>query len=237
MSGRGELWTPQKADPSVDRRRNTPVDDRGIVEVDRLLLTVKGRMSPDELFLPGEGTDVHHFYYPEARYKTNLEVEFRELPPNKGRLPRGFHQQLHELTSPPLMPDEEIMKRFCESWAIAESLLQAARQIKRQEKKTNKIVGYALDRMDENTIAEDVAEDVFDRHFAKDKGSEAWFGERLETLADMSIQFTGLPFEHMTGKVSSDTVLVLGRTMLGGSYNLTDRMLTLEHESGLALAA
>lgn len=228
MSGRGELWTPQKADSFGERRRNTPVDERGIVEIDRLLLTVKSRMNPEELFLPGEGTNVHHFYYPEARYKTDLQFEFRELPPNKGRLPRGFHSKLHELTSPPIMPEDEVMESFCESWAIAESLLRAARQIKRQERNTNRILGYAFKRLDKGTIAEDVVEDVFDRHFAKNKGSEVWFGQRLERLADMPVTFSGLPLDNLTGKVSADTVLVLGSTMLAGSHNLTKRMISLE---------
>ncbi len=228
MSGRGELWTPQKTDSFGDRRRNTPVDDRGIVDVDRLLLTVKGRMSPDELFLPGEGTDVHHFYYPEARYRTDLEFEFRELPPNKGRLPRGFHEKLHESTSPPLMPDSEVMKSFCESWAIAESLLRAARQIKRHERKSNKMVDYAFKRLDKGNIEEEVVEDVLERHFAKNRGSEVWFGRKLEAIADMPVTFTELPLDDLKGKVSADTVLVLGGAMLSGSYNLTQRMMSIE---------
>ncbi len=234
MSGRGELWTPQKQESFGDRRRNTPVDDRGIVEVDRLLLTVKGRMSPDDLFLPDEGTNVHHFYYPRARYNSDLESEFRELPPNKGRLPRGFHKKLHDLMSPPLIPDDEVMRQFCESWAIAESLLRAARQIKRQEKKSNKMVDYAFSRLDQGTIAEAMVEDVFDRHFAKNRGSEAWFGKKLETLANMQVTFTELPLEHLGGKVSADTILILGGTMLGGSNNLTRRMMNIEAPIGLA---
>ncbi len=228
MLGRGELWTPQKTDTFGDRRRNTPVDDRGIVEVDRLLLTVKGRMRSDELYLPGEGTDVHHFYYPEARYKTNLEFEFRELPPNKGRLPRGFHQRLHEATSPPLMPEYEVMKSFCESWDIAESLLRAARQIKRHERKANKVVDYAFRRLDKGTIEEEVVEDVLERHFAKNKGSEVWFGRKLEAIADMPVTFSEFPLDDLKGKVSADTVLVLGGAMLSGSYNLTQRMMKIE---------
>ncbi len=231
MTGRSELWTPQKTESFGDRRRNTPVDDRGIVEIDRLLLTVKSRMEAGELFLPGEGTNVHHFYYPEVRYASDLEKEFRELPPNKGRLPRGFHQKLHETTSPPLIPDSEVMKSFCESWAIAESLLRAARQIKRQERITDRILGYAFKRLDKGTIAEDIVEDVFDRHFAKNKGSEVWFGQRLERLADMPVTFSGVPLDSLTGKVSADTVLVLGSTMLGGSHNLTKRMISLEAQS------
>lgn len=228
MSGRGELWTPQKTDSFGERRRNTPVDDRGIVEVDRLLLTVKGRISPKELFLPGEGTDVHHFYYPETRYKTSLEFEFRELPPNKGRLPRGFHEKLHESTSPPLMPDAEVMKSFCESWDIAESLLRAARQIKRHERKSNKVVDYALKRLDKGNIEEEVVEDVLARHFAKNRGSEVWFGRKLEAIANMPVTFTELPLDDLKGKVSADTVLVLGGAMLSGSYNLTQRMMRIE---------
>lgn len=228
MSGRGELWTPQKIDSFGDRRRNTPVDDRGIVDVDRLLLTVKGRMSPDELFLPGEGTNVHHFYYPAARYVSDLEIEFRELAPNKGRLPRGFHARLHETTSPPLMPDSEVMKSFCESWAIAESLLRAARQIKKHEKKSSKVVDYAFSRLAKGSIEEEVVEDVLERHFAKNKGSEVWFGRKLEAIAEMPISFTEFPLDELEGKVSADTVLVLGGAMLSGSYDLTQRMMSIE---------
>ncbi|OGL32849.1 hypothetical protein A3F64_01010 [Candidatus Saccharibacteria bacterium RIFCSPHIGHO2_12_FULL_42_8] len=231
MSGRGKLWTPQKTDSFGERRRNTPVDDRGIVEIDRLLLTVKNRMVFDELFLPGEGTDVHHFYYPKARYRTDLEFEFRELPPNKGRLPRGFHKKLHESTSPPLMPDAEVMKSFCESWDIAESLLRAARQIKRHERKSNKVVGYAFKRLDKGNIEEEVVEDVLERHFAKNRGSEVWFGRKLEAIADMPVTFTEFPLDDLRGRVSADTVLVLGGAMLSGSYNLTQRMIRLEAQS------
>lgn len=233
MSGRGELWTPQRNE-FFGGRRNTPVDDRGIVEIDRLLLTVKDKIEPDELFVPGEGTDVHHFYYPEARYETELEQAFRELPPNKGRLPRGFHEILHEVTSPSLVPDEAVMRGFCESWAIAESLLRAARQIKRHEKRSNKVVDFALHRLHEGTIAEDVVEDVLNRHFAKNRGSEVWFGRKLEAIADMPVTFAELPLEELSGKVSADTVLVLGGTMLGGSHNLTRRMMSLQSPVQLA---
>ena len=227
MSGRSESWTPRKTD-FFGGRRNTPVDERGIVDVDRLLLTVKGRMSPDELFLPGEGTNVHHFYYPEARYVSDLEIEFRELAPNKGRLPRGFHQRLHDATSPPLMPDSEVMKSFCESWAIAESLLRAARQIKKHEKKSNKMVDYAFKRLDTGSIEEEVVEDVLERHFAKNRGSEVWFGKKIDAISEMPVTFTELPLDQLKGKVSADTVLVLGGAMLSGSNNLIQRMIEIE---------
>jgi len=53
--------------------------------------------------------DVHHLYWPQNRYRTQLEKEFRELDENKVRICRAEHNELHDVR-PPEHPFHEEMR-------------------------------------------------------------------------------------------------------------------------------
>ena len=81
--------------------------------------------------------DDHHFHWIAARYKKQLfpgpyssvPAEFRNLPTNRGILPRQFHNVLHKYTLPPEVPELEDMIRYLESFAIARRLFKSAKRL------------------------------------------------------------------------------------------------------------
>ncbi len=110
----------------------TPLDDRGLVDVSALIAAVKNTVEPWYTW-PTHRNDEHHFYWPVADYPlhnpggTAELKKFHELPINKGYVPRVFHNWLHSVTIPPAQPEGEVMVNRIESWEIASSLFQRAR--------------------------------------------------------------------------------------------------------------
>src|SRR4051812_48225255 len=85
----------------------TPVDDRGFVDINTLIRAVKETVSSDYEWL--DNVNVHHFYWKEEWYHSRFigmnALRFRELPVHKALLPVEFHNWLHRVTLPPDIPD------------------------------------------------------------------------------------------------------------------------------------
>ncbi len=118
-------------DPKKERLE-TPVDDRGIVDVNELISLVKATV--DSNYEWPINSNEHHFYWPKSNYKhrrariTSKMKKFRELTVSKGYLPIEFHNWMHEVVEPPPVPEVEVMEQRIEAWEIASSLFKKARR-------------------------------------------------------------------------------------------------------------
>ncbi len=122
----------------------TPVDDRGIIDIDRLIDDVKATVDPSYDW-PLEA-NVHHFYWPEANYIDTIRPKdpldslrvFRELSIHRGYVPRVFENWLHLVTAPPEIPDREVRHYRVEAWLVARDLFRMARKTIACEKNIDK---------------------------------------------------------------------------------------------------
>jgi hypothetical protein len=122
-----EFWL---IDPKKDKFP-TPVDDRGLVDIHRLIQEVKLTVDPEFNWPTYSG--IHHFYWPEESYqydKTTLvnPQAFRDIAVHKGRIPRVFENWLHIVTLPPKQPSPEVMHYRMEAWRTAINLFYNAQQ-------------------------------------------------------------------------------------------------------------
>lgn len=116
------LWTPEEG------RRETPLDSRGLVDLDKLVSLGKQTVQLDYSWISAFN-DVHHLQWPAAHYAESLGLpghEFRELIQRKAYLPRQFHNWLHLITLPPPMPSEEVMRHSIDAERTARALAVTA---------------------------------------------------------------------------------------------------------------
>lgn len=162
-----------------DEPIETPVDERGIVDIERLVEQVKSTIDPEYTWHQADST--HHFYWPAALYpheekwtsdkKTYSTGRFRELPIHKGELPREFENWLHLVTLPPAVPDREVMQYRTEAWRVAVNLFSSARRVvlweKRAEKRSNYVRRHPEVIMfdDEDMFAREYIADIIDKQF------------------------------------------------------------------------
>jgi hypothetical protein len=164
-------------DPSKERI-DTPVDDRGLIDVDQLIQAVQETVDPEYLW--PHSLSIHHFYWPEASYPYDKSVDavsnpaiFRDLPRNKGLVPRVFENWLHQVTLPPPTPNPEVMSYRVEAWRVAKSLYLNARDTVRWEKRARRRAEYVQqnpgvlkEEFDgEDIIGEEAIQDILDHYF------------------------------------------------------------------------
>jgi hypothetical protein len=125
--------------PDTDKI-DTPVDDRGFVDVDRLIQAVKATIDPSYQW--PDKINEHHFYWEEEWYHSQLigarALHFRELPVHKALLPIEFHCWLHRITIPPDVPDPELIRIRNMSWGVAKDLFNSSREYVRFEKRVRR---------------------------------------------------------------------------------------------------
>jgi len=134
-----EAW--KKPDKWIDlstglARRDAPrlvfsTDDRGFVRPDEIVDNVNDMLfwnDYDWPYVPGDSEsepDDHHFYFyaneysPELHNGSYIPKRFRELPTQIGRMPRQFHNTIHDFTARPEMPDFQDMEDYVRSYYIA----------------------------------------------------------------------------------------------------------------------
>lgn len=161
-------------------------DDRGFLRPDEVVNTVndvffwKDYDWPYELGDPETQPDDHHFYYDAAEYAPSahggyaIPARFRELPTQIGRMPRQFHNTIHDLTVKPNMPDMEHMEQYYRSYLIAQQafkrlyvtakLTANASQIFPVRRKTVALSNLLTKHQDDE-IGEAYMRELFDRHF------------------------------------------------------------------------
>jgi len=122
--------------PETDKF-DTPVDDRGFVDIDKLIAAVKATVDP-EYTCPTHTLNEHHVYWEEEWYHSRLiganALRFRELAVHKMLVPVPFHNWLHRITIPADVPDPELIRSRNNSWTVANALFKASRNIVQLER-------------------------------------------------------------------------------------------------------
>lgn len=175
------LWLPPQEFRLLPpgERIETPVDDRGIVDVGKLIDAVKSTIEPGYEWRGPDST--HHFEWPAFRFsyddvwvsdgKVYSAGRFRDLPIHKGELPREFENYTHEITHWPLVPSREVMQYRIEAWRVAASLFKSARRVVLWEKRAKKRASYVernpevLSYDEGDIFAAEYMEDIIDKHF------------------------------------------------------------------------
>jgi hypothetical protein len=119
--------------PGKDEPLPTPLDERGLVDVDALIKLVNTTIEPECQWQPGQTVNIHHLYWEHNRYPAtpNEAVnphEFRSSSINQIVIPKTFHNWLHIVTKAPDIPTEEVMGYRIEAYRVVKKLLRSARQ-------------------------------------------------------------------------------------------------------------
>lgn len=102
------------------KRIALPPDENGLVKIHEAVEEVKSLFCDDfewpfDVHDPETAPDDHHFYFTEEEYDpayhggSKIPYQFRNLPVNVGRMPRQFHNVIHDLTAKSTMPPYEVM--------------------------------------------------------------------------------------------------------------------------------
>lgn len=131
------LWLPPQEmwlhDPAKDGYLETPTDQYGLVDLDKLVTLIKESVST-EFSWESPFNDVHHLQWYGRNYpvttgendSVNMN-EFRELVSRKAFFPRVFHNRTHQITLPPPVPTVEVMKHSIDAQRVALLLFRTAR--------------------------------------------------------------------------------------------------------------
>lgn len=146
------LW-----DIKTDGKLETPLDGRGLVDLDALVELGKRTIEPTYDWA-SPFNDVHHLQWPAATYKAESTTahEFRELVGRKTYIPRLFHNWLHHITEEPALPSEEAMTHSIRAEEIAKAISTTVQmavrltrkkgisEIKREHELERKFEAYTL---------------------------------------------------------------------------------------------
>lgn len=173
----------------------TPVDERGLIDIPRLISDVKATVDPDYIW-PNRPS-VHHFHWPEALYPyaegPDVSVnpaQFRNLPIHKGLVVRTFENWLHLITLPSQPPELEVQAFRVEGYQVAKNLFATARETVQWEKRARRrreLVSANPDilRQDFNgqdIIGEAIMHEVLEKHFRS-------FEKQLEEQEKIPLEF------------------------------------------------
>jgi len=127
-----------------------PTDDRGFVVHDAAIESVLAlfdeayewpvdwQKGAPQILRP----DDHHFQWIASRYdphcfpgssKSDIPRKFRNLPSNRGLLPRQFHNVIHTVTRPPKLPKLRQMELYLRSFELSLQLFRHAERVMRIE--------------------------------------------------------------------------------------------------------
>lgn len=119
--------------PGKDEPLPTPLDERGLVDIDALIALVKATVDPQHTWQSDQTTNIHHLYWEQSRYPDTPSEsvnpkEFRSTPINQIVIPTVFHNWLHKVTEAPAIPSREVMGYRIEAYRVVQKLLRSARQ-------------------------------------------------------------------------------------------------------------
>lgn len=121
----------QLYNPLLEGKLETPLDERGLVDLNKLVDLVKETVDP-EFQWASPYNDVHHLqwvgrYYDVAQAFIDIDTQqFRNLVNRKAYVPRIFHNWIHQITLPPPVPSEEVMRYSIDAQRVAMSLSRTA---------------------------------------------------------------------------------------------------------------
>lgn len=173
------LWLPppdaQLLNPKIDKI-DTPVDDRGLIDIEQLITDVKRTIDPSYQW-PIVTKSIHHIYWPMAQYPYDEDVIgnpgiFRNLPIHKALLPRVFENWLHTITLPPPKPEPEVREYRIESWNVTKDLFKMARHTVEHQKRARRRridvrSGHVEPKFDDDRIGEEWIQDQFEKNFRR----------------------------------------------------------------------
>ena len=130
---------------------------------------------------PETAPDDHHFYHTEAEYSPAqndgnvIPSRFRELPTVVGRMPRQFHNAIHDFTTKPEMPELDAMGDYYKSYllahrafknliASAKNTSQASHMFTQRQKALED--GRVLPSDPDDIVVKEMMKDFFSKHFA-----------------------------------------------------------------------
>lgn len=128
-SGQPLLWLPPRDARQWDEEReekfDTPLDSNGLVDLDKLVTLGKHTVHADYDWT-SRFNDIHHLQWPGIEYRSEIAQPFRELTRRKAYIPRKFHNWLHHITLPPLIPTDEVMRSSIRAERAARALATTA---------------------------------------------------------------------------------------------------------------
>lgn len=181
-----EVWL---INPKRDKFE-TPVDDRGFVDVPVLIQAVKDSIDPEYEW--PTNLSVHHLYWKEEWYSSSFigmnAQKFRELSIHKALLPRVFENWLHATTIPPDVPHPELMQARIKSWAVASDLFHSVRnavQWERLARRRAMFVSANPEVLPKDFNGEDIiGKEVLAEIMAKNFGGIEIHLERLQAIPE-----------------------------------------------------
>lgn len=139
-----QLWNPK-----TEGKIETPLDSRGLVDLDALVEVGKQTVESDYDWT-SPFNDVHHLQWPGSAYKPDEEAnEFRELVGRKTFIPRRFHNWLHHITEEPPLPTSEVMKHSIDAEEVAKHIsttVQLAVRLTRKKGLSEAKLEFELER-------------------------------------------------------------------------------------------
>lgn len=203
----------------------TPVDERGLVDIHTLIDQVKATVDPNYIW--PKHASIHHFYWPETWYKMPYHepyenpAAFRNLPINKGLVPRVFENWLHQITIPPVLPEREVRAYTVEAWFVARDLFRMARktvQWQRIAERRRQLIADNPTIVTEgfngtDIIGEEIMHEIFEKNF---RGVT----RHIERNAQLPEAFRLLPITEEPATIAQ----ALGKIIVPRSLKLVNRV-------------
>lgn len=213
-----------------------PTDDRGFINPSQVVEMVEDTLFWKDYNWPYEqgeqetASDDHHFYYTAAEYSplnnsgSDIPSMFRTLPTVIGRMPRQFHNTIHDFTEKPAMPDIDAMAEYYQSYLLAyrafqgvmqsaKNTTQASRMFATRQKAVQDGLVHPSDP--EDIVAKEMMRDFFSRHF-----------EAYSQLVNRLMELPGRPLvipdtEKLSQYKPHVAVKKMSRFVLKGRVNYT----------------
>lgn len=127
-----ERWIDLSTGLPNKKRALIPVEYAdGLIDIDAFISSISSTLFKEEYEWPYNPRDPqtrpddHHFYFTKNEYDPlfhkgdDRPQVFRELPINLGRVPRQFHNVIHDFTEKPKMPDDTLMHDYIRTYHLA----------------------------------------------------------------------------------------------------------------------
>jgi hypothetical protein len=161
-------------------------DDRGFIDPDRVVEHIEDVFFWKDYDWPFESDDLetapddHHFYHTSYEYSPRMNngskvpKQFRELPTVIGRMPRQFHNVIHDFTRKPDIPDVDAKQEYVKSYLLAhaafKNLIMTAKNTTKASQmfsqRQQAIMSGAVVPADlGDIVAKEMMKDFFSKHF------------------------------------------------------------------------
>jgi hypothetical protein len=161
-------------------------DDRGFLDPDQVVDHIEDMFFWKDYNWPYSprdqetAPDDHHFYYTEAEYSatsnngSTVPSRFRGLPTVIGRMPRQFHNVIHDFTVKTGMPELDAMEEYTKSYYLAhkafKNLIESARNTSQAshmftQRQQALLGGNVLPTDPKDVVVKEIMRDFFYKHF------------------------------------------------------------------------